>query len=233
MPNSTLLSLQHSDVVSEVRNLELASLTFPCQNPAFSPMMIFCFMWALIINSRENSYVSRFSASRVTISQVYPPFVFSLVEGLFSPQQGLNHFPILSSNCTLFYSLSFYIFSHLGCQFRCPILCALKLTRIPKSQTPANHDTPNFEVKFHSQDKGQQWVTRMWASLMHGTSHRAYISLHMAPKGQKNQTLNPKNQTLNSKNSLRRTYSPGHSDQPTFIWDYLMNKINLTNTICI
>lgn len=50
------------------------------------------------------------------LCEVYLPSC-SLVEGLFSPQQGSNHFPILSSNCTLSKSLSFYIFPHLGCQF--------------------------------------------------------------------------------------------------------------------
>lgn len=130
-----LLSLKHSNGVFEVRSLELALFIFLYQNPAFSPMIIFCFMWGLIENSRENSDVSRFFASRVTIHQVYPSFVWSLciILPLWEACFLYNKVQTTMLFClptTPIFILSFHIF---GNQFHCPILCAPKPTRISKS----------------------------------------------------------------------------------------------------
>lgn len=154
-----------------------------------------------------------------------------------------NHFPVVP--VLKLHPFLFSSFLFLGCQFHYPILYALKLARTSKSYTLANSDTPNSKAEFSIDTRwiplavraeGQQWVTSitlqfgMWVSLTQGMSHRAYICAHGAHGPEEPNLILKK---TNFELKKLRTHAPCHSDQPTFIWHYMMNKINLTNTICM
>lgn len=176
---------------------------------------------------------------------MYPPFVWSLwlscslVGGLFS----LQPLSCVSSLATTpFFILSFIFF---GCQFHCPILYALKLTRTSKSFTLAKSDNPNFKAEFSIDTRwipvtvrvgGQQWVTSITlqfglsVSLTQGSSHRAYICAHGA-HGPKEPNLKLKKPNFELKNLTPELMLHVSQTNPlsfeTTWW------INLTNIICI